>query len=226
MKMAEFSHTEAGSGLDMLAATEETPRAELRPRYFQHALDELEHARLFRERAQILAQARGGRSRADAVLDDGGYQVAHGIRSDRSLLAELGELEFLAFVWVHERRGAEQFQIYADLLADDAATTAMFARIARDERFHIAYSRAELDRSSARGAVRMAVLRVRGRRFLQLWLRLSRDIGTAVAGVWLTLLYVCVLGPFALVARRTEQRAAGIVPSNVAPAAGRAREMA
>ena len=48
-KMAEFSHTEAGSGLDMLAATEETVRPELRARYFRHALDELEHARLFRE---------------------------------------------------------------------------------------------------------------------------------------------------------------------------------
>jgi hypothetical protein len=31
-KMAEFSHTEAGSGLDMLAAVEETPRRDLRRR--------------------------------------------------------------------------------------------------------------------------------------------------------------------------------------------------
>ncbi|MDP2313405.1 MAG: ferritin-like domain-containing protein [Pseudomonadota bacterium] len=231
-KMAEFSHTEAGSGLDMLAATEETPRPELRARYFRHALDELRHARLFRERAGALASARSpqGRSRAQAVLEDGGYLASQGIRGSESLFRQLGELEFLAFVWVHEKRGAEQFDLYASLLRDDASTAAMFAEIARDERFHIAYSRAELDRYTKAGAthdVRWAVLRVRGRRAWQGWLRLTRDLGNAMAGLWLGLLYLLVIGPFSLVARATERPVGGILAAPPrAPAAERARGMA
>lgn len=234
-KMAEFSHTEAGSGLDMLAAVEETPRPELRARYFRHALDELRHARLFRERAVALAEARGraggaAPGRAQAVLDDAGYIAAQGIRGTESLFGQLGELEFLAFVWVAEKRGAEQFDVYADLLRDDAATTAMFAEIARDERFHIAYSRAELDRyaaGGARGDVRWAVARVRARRVWQAWLRFTRDLGNVVSAAWLGVLYFLVLGPFSLVARRAERRVRGFVTPPPGPApATRARWLA
>jgi len=226
-KMAEFSHTEAGSGQDMLAAAEETTRRELRARYFRHALDELRHARLFRERALALARARG---RTQAVLEDAGYIAAHGIRGTESLFARLGELEFLAFVWVAEKRGAEQFEVYADLLRDDDATAAMFAEIARDERFHIAYSRAELDRYGARGdaaRVRSAVFSVETRRLWEGWLRVSHDIGAAVAGLWLSLLYFALIGPFSLVARWSEPRTTGFsAPAPRPPAAERARSSA
>lgn len=231
-KMAEFSHTEAGSGLDMLAAAAESPRRELRARYFRHALDELRHSRLFRERAVAMAAARspGGHSRAQAVLDDGGYIASQGIRGNESLFRQLGELEFLAFVWVHEKRGAEQFDIYADLLRDDAPTASMFAEIARDERFHIAYSRAELDRyvkGGGRSAVRWAVLRVRGRRAWQGWLRFTRELGNRMAGLWLGILYLFLIGPCSLVARATERPVEGIVPVASRPAAReRARAMA
>lgn len=227
LKMAQFSHTEAGSGQDMLAATEETDRPEMRARYFQHALDELKHARMFRERSTALAPARG---RAQAVLEDAGYIASHGIRGTSSLFRDLGELEFLAFVWIAERRGAEQFEIYSSLLRDDAATGVMFAEIARDERFHIAYSRAELDRyerAGEVGPVRRAVFNVRARRLWQGWLRLSHDLGVFVAGLWLGLLYFLVLGPFSLVARLAERRSVGIVaPAPRAAASERARWMA
>lgn len=226
-KMAEFSHTEAGSGLDMLAATEETPRPEMRARYFRHALDELEHARLFRERAVALAPARG---RAQAVLEDAGYIASHGIRGTESLFRRYGELEFVAFVWVAEKRGAEQFQVYADLLRDDAATAAMFDRIAKDERFHIAYSRAELDRYAKAGQaaeVQRALANVRLRRVWEAWLRFSFALGAWVSGLWLGLLYFAVLGPFSLLARASERARPGIQPpSGRLPAAERARGMA
>lgn len=226
-KMAEFSHTEAGSGLDMLAAAEETPRPELRARYFRHALDELRHSRMFRDRARALAGARG---RAEAVLEDGGWIADHGIRGQKSLLEELGETEFLAFVWIHERRGAEQFQVYAELLRDDPITARMFEEIARDERFHIAYSRAELDRLAERGAetqVRAAVRAVRWRRAKQAWLRFSRVLGDTMAQVWLGLLYFVVVGPFVPIARWTERPTRGFqTPEGPAlPAAERAQEM-
>ncbi|MDP2309556.1 MAG: ferritin-like domain-containing protein [Pseudomonadota bacterium] len=237
-KMAEFSHTEAGSGLDMLAAVEETTRPELKARYFQHALDELRHSRLFRERAVALTdahdRARGPRAaapgRAQAVLDDAGYIAAQGIRGTDSLFQQLGELEFLAFVWVAEKRGAEQFEIYAELLRDDPATTAMFVEIARDERFHIRYSRAELDRYVGAGAgrdVAWAVIRVRGRRAWQAWLRLTRDLGNLVSSAWLGVLYFIVLGPFSVVARRAERRSPGFLPPTPGPPAiTRARYLA
>ena len=65
-KMAEFSHVEAGSGLDMLAATELEKSPLLRRKYYRHALDELKHAGLFRERARALSDTH---SRAQAVLE-------------------------------------------------------------------------------------------------------------------------------------------------------------
>jgi hypothetical protein len=225
-KMAEFSHTEAGSGLDMLAAVEETPRRDLRRRYFQHALDELKHARMFREQAIALSQGRG---RAAAVLDDAEYIGSHGIRGKESLFSSLSEVEFLAFVWVHEKRGAEQFQVYSDLMDDDPAVRAMFAEIARDERFHIAYSAAELDRYRTAGegaAVDRAVRSVWWRRYKQGWLRFSHDFGAMMAGLWLSLLWLVLIGPFSLIARLTEKSATGFIPAGPAqPAAARAREL-
>ena len=84
-KMAGFSHTEAGSGLDMLAATEETERRDMRAKYFRHALDELKHARLFRDRALALASAKKNRTRA--VLDDANFIRDHGINQSESLFS-------------------------------------------------------------------------------------------------------------------------------------------
>ena len=222
-KLAEFSHTEAGSGLDMLSAVEETDRHELRLRYYRHALDELKHSRLFREQAAALA---GSQSRAQAVINDSDYILEQGINTRESLFSQLGEGEFLAFVWVHEARGAEQFEVYADLLKDDPSTAAMFDEIARDERFHIAYSRAELGRVLSPTAARRAVFRVRARRLWQGWLRASHRLGDAVARFWLTLLYVFVIGPFSLVARTLETRREGLVPPPPPrPPAERAQEM-
>lgn len=226
MKMAEFSHVEAGSGLDMLAAVQETPRRELRYKYWLHALDELKHSRLFAERASALAP---GRNRTRAVLDDSGFITEHGINTKQSLFSELGETEFLAFVWVHEKRGAQQFDLYADLLSEDDATRVMFAEIAKDERFHIAYSRTELDlleKHVGSGPVRWAVLKVRARRAWQGWLRFARGLGEVVTAVWLHLIYFLLLGPFSLIARWRERPADGFVAApDRPPAAERAREM-
>jgi hypothetical protein len=228
IKMAQFSHTEAGSGLDMLEAAALTTRPDMRRKYFLHALDELRHAGLFRDRARALA---GRRSRARAVLDDGGFIPEHGIRTADPLFQQMDETEFLAFVWVHERRGAQQFDVYADLMKGDADASAMFQTIARDERFHIAYSRTELDRLARAGhgaAVRTAILRIRLRRAWQGWLRFSRWLGDAIARVWLALLYAALLGPFALVARWSERTRGGLQPPEPddRPLALRAREPA
>ena len=212
IKMAGFSHTEAGSGWDMLAAAEETPRRDMRAKYFRHALDELKHARMFSHRALALSSKR--KSRAGAVLDDASFIREHGITSSTSLFSTLSELEFLAFVWVAECRGAQQFDVYAALMSEDPESCEMFEEIANDERFHIAYSRAELDRYAETGqarAVRSAVFRVRRRRLGQAWLRLSVVMGDFMSKLWLGLLYVLVIGPTSIFARLTEQQPRGFV---------------
>jgi hypothetical protein len=226
-KLAEFSHTEAGSGLDMLEAVERTGRREMRLRYYRHAMDELKHSRMFRERAQALSAARG---RTQAVLEDAGYISSQGIRSKVPIFDQYDEIEFLSFVWVHERRGAEQFEVYSELMREDPHTTSMFEEIARDERFHISYSAAELERYRQKGeqsSVRWSVLRVRGRRFWQAWLRFSHLLGQFMSGLWLGLFYLVLIGPFSLIARIAERRSAGLrepEPSPFEPAQ-RARMM-
>lgn len=216
-KMAEFSHTEYGSGLDMLGAVQGCADPVLKRQYYQHALDELQHARLFRTRARELAPSG---SRAFTVAEDSARVHDQGIRTKDPLYSQLDETEFLAFVWVHERDGARQFQLYSELMADDPESVTMFARIAKDERFHIAYSRAELDRRAAEGQdrdVKAAVWRVKLRALKQLWLRFGRNLGNLMANLWLGLLYVLVMGPFALAARAREGSPGGLIAVTEGP---------
>ncbi len=225
MKMAEFSHTELGSGLDMLAAVEETPRREMRARYFQHALDELKHSVLFSKRAVALDP---DPDRTRAVLSDSGYITSQGINSKESLFSSMEELDFLAFVWVHEVYGEHQFGLYARLLKDDPQAQAMFTEIARDERFHVTYSRAELDRyaKTQPWAVRWAVFKVRARRGWQWWLRRTRNFGEFMSRLWLSLFYALVVGPFALIARFARPDDPGWVGASARlPAVERARQL-
>jgi len=206
LKMAEFSHTGAGRGLDMLAAAEETTSAELRRKFFQHALDEQKHARLFAQRATSLA---GARSRARAVLDDANYIRSHDVRPVESRYSELGDLRFMAFVWLAELRGAQQLDVYAELLAGDPESVGIFQEIAQDERSHIAYSRRELDRLVQDGhgkSVSRALLIARLSRLRDGWLRAMRRIGELMASCWLLAVYFLILPPFALLARRERRR--------------------
>ncbi len=148
------------------------------------------------------------------MLDDSSFIREHGINQADSLFTQLGELEFLAFVWIAEQRGAQQFDVYADLMKDDADTREMFEEIADNERFHIAYSLAELDRYEAAGdskEVKAAVGRVRRRRFLEAWLRFSVVLGDFMSKLWLGILYVLVIGPSSIFARLTEQTPRGFV---------------
>lgn len=219
-KMAEFSHVEAGSGLDMLEATEACEDPILRKKYYLHAMDELKHAGMFRARAKAWSEREGGNRQAEAVLEDAAFIPAHGIRDAEPLYRQISELEFLAFVWLHERAGAAQFAVYAELMQGDAPSRAMFAEVARDERFHIAYSRAELERRAKAGAawaVWRAVWAVRLRDLWQAWGRLAFRVGDFMSGLWLSLLYWAVVAPFALIARRSERLSGGFAGAGLEP---------
>jgi len=216
LKLAGFSHTEQGSGLDMLAATEETTRREMRARYFRHALDELKHAVMFKKRAAALAPE--AKNRATAVLEDTSFIASHGINQSESLFQQLGELEFLAFVWVAEKRAVEQFDVYTDILKQDTQTVDLFNQIFGDERFHVSYSRAELDRYAAEGQakeVKSAIFRVRRRRLLEIWLRFSRVLGDFMSKLWLGLIYLLIVGPSSIMARLSEKQTMGFVAPEV-----------
>ena len=142
--MSKFAATERGSAYDMLAAIESTSRREMRRKYLEHALDEAKHSRIFRSRALAL-----GVPREQAALVDVGYLGAQGIIAGETLFERMGEVEFLAFVYDAETRGLEQFNVYLQSSSTDPKTRAALTEIAKDEHFHMSYSRAALEKYGA-----------------------------------------------------------------------------
>jgi rubrerythrin len=199
-KLEGFSATEAGSALDMLKAAELTCDPTLRRLFFRHAIDEARHARLFHDAACRLAcdVRQNERDRARATR--------------QNLFQTMSLTRFIAFVYLAEARGEAQFRALARHFARRPELGELFARIARDERFHVAYSRRLLDqwRADGRaGEVRRALLAERGARALGTWRRSGRVLGDAVAGVLLGVLYLVALPLFALVARLADPEVPG-----------------
>jgi hypothetical protein len=195
-----FSQAERGSCYDMLAAVEATERRDMRLKYFRHAMDESRHAGLFLSRAR----AQGGMDRTQAVVSDAGYLTSHGIVGGKTLIERMGDLEFLAFVYVAEDDAVEQFNVYLDRELPDEETSATLRRILKDERFHVSYSRAALDFYRKQGRekeVARALRKVRWDRWKEAWLRFSVVTGHVVGSVWLTLMYALLVAPFRLLAR-------------------------
>jgi hypothetical protein len=204
-KLQGFAATEAGSSLDMLKAAELSDEPRLRALFLRHAVDEARHARLFRDAARAIDP--------NARLAPSEYQKLHARRQD--LLERHGLVRFVAFVYLAERRGELQFQVLRDYFAGHSALPALsplFARIAREERFHVAYSRRLLDewRQAGRGAeVRSALWRVRAARGWEAWRRIGRMAGDLVGRVLLSLVYLLCLLPFALLQRWKEPERSG-----------------
>src|SRR5262252_5138834 len=59
-KLMTFADVETDGGRDIIRAAEVTPDPLLRRLYLEHAIDELRHGDLFRDRGQALWHARGG----------------------------------------------------------------------------------------------------------------------------------------------------------------------
>lgn len=198
--LAAFSIAERGSMVDMLAAAETTPRREMRRKYFLHALDEWRHAGIFAGRVRAL----GGPRREEAAMEDAGTLMDHGVVGGETLFERMGELEFLAFVHVAEADAVEQFHVYLDRELPDAETCLALRDILTDEKFHVSYSKQEVERYRRDGRqkeVDGAIGRVRRRRVWEGWLRFSRDFGNVVSTGWLWILYAVVVAPFRLFAR-------------------------
>jgi rubrerythrin len=200
-KLLAFAEVEADGGRDILRASEVTPDPLLRRLYLAHAIDELHHADLFRQRGAALLQARSPRSTplSPSWLPSGD----HGI--DDLRVEEEPDERLLAFLHVAEKAAAGRFTIYRDVVQDDPSTRAVFDEILRDEVFHMNYTYTQLARVSPR-LYRRRVWRARASR---LWNRYLR-VAAALAGLFGTLIlwiqYFVLLPPFAWLAKRAASR--------------------
>jgi rubrerythrin len=199
-KLEGFAATEAGSALDMLKAAELTTDPRLCRLFFRHAMDEARHALLFREAAR----------RIDPEARISTYQLIHAQR--QNLFQKLGLVDFLAFVHLAERRGEAQFRALQRHFAAREDLSSLFARIAKDEQFHVAYSARllrELQRAGRAKEVARALRRVQWTRLRDGWLRAGRILGDAVARVLLSLVYLVALPMFALAQKVSDPERTG-----------------
>jgi hypothetical protein len=201
-KLIRFGETETDGGRDILRAAEVTPDPLLRRLYLVHAIDELRHGVLFRQRAASLLPALPSSStpkfRAD-WLSPGG----HGL-DDLDVDGESDE-EMLAFLHLSEKAAASRFTIYRDVMRDDPPTYAVFDEILHDETFHMNYTLVQLARVSPEHHKRR-LWRARLSRLWKAYLRVATAIAGVIGGLVLMLQYFIILPPFAWMARRTARR--------------------
>lgn len=200
-KLLTFAATEADGGRDLSRAAELTADPLLRSLFLRHALDEQRHADLFRTRGR-------------AVLERA--PTPHGVKLEANWLApgerglddlrveEERDASLLAFLHVSEKAAANRFAVYRDVIAD-AETRGVFARVLRDEVFHMGYTRAQLERIAPRDH-RRHLWRARASRAWKAYLRLAAAIGGLIGTVVLLVQYFVVLPVFALLAKRAARR--------------------
>ncbi|HET9599791.1 MAG TPA: ferritin-like domain-containing protein [Anaeromyxobacteraceae bacterium] len=200
-KLLTFAETEADGGRDLSRAAELTRDPLLRRLFLQHALDEQGHADLFR--------ARGRRLLASLAASPGATFEANWLApGERGLddvrIEEGREAALLAFLHLSERAAARRFAVYRDVIADEE-TRGVFARVLRDEVFHMAYTRTQLQRI-APSRHRRQLWWARARRLWKAYLRLATAVASLLGTLLLLAQYFLVLPVFALLARRSARR--------------------
>jgi rubrerythrin len=200
-KLLAFAEVETDGGLDILRASELTPDPLLRRLYLEHAIDELQHGRMFRERGAALLRVRAERS--STLFTGTPLPGGHGL-DDLRIKGE-PDYRLLAFLHVAEKAAAGRFEIYRELVGDDPKTRAIFEQILHDEVFHMNYTYTQLARVMPRG-YRRQIWRARGSRLWKRYLRLAAAIANVLGTVTIGLVYFVVLPPFAWMARRAGRR--------------------
>jgi hypothetical protein len=200
-KLLRFGETETDGGRDILRAAEVTSDPLLRRLYLVHAIDELRHGVLFRQRAAALLPALPSSSKprfqADWLAPGG-----HGL--DDLQVAGQSDDAMLAFLHLSEKAAASRFTVYRDVLRDDPPTRAVFEEILRDETFHMNYTLVQLARVSTRH--RQHLWRARLSRVGKAYLRLATALAGTMGASLMTLFYFVVIPPFAWLARRAARR--------------------
>src|SRR5205809_5015846 len=200
-KLLSFAEVETDGGRDILRAAEGTPDPLLRRLYLAHAIDELHHGDLFRQRGNALLRTRA--ARAGGLFGGSPLPGGHGL--DDLRVEDEPDDRLLAFLHVAEKAAAGRFAIYRDIVDDDPSTRAIFDEILRDEVFHMNYTYTQLARISPRG-YRWQVWQARASRFWKRYLRLAAAVAGVIGGVILTLIYFTALSPFVWLAKRAERR--------------------
>jgi rubrerythrin len=201
-KLLTFAEVETDGGRDILRAAEVTRDPLLRRLYLAHAIDELHHGDLLRQRGAALLRTRARRTALPAPASwlppDG-----HGI-DDLSIGSEPDE-SLLAFLHLSEKAAADRFSIYREVVGDDTSTRAVFEEILRDEVFHMNYTYTQLTRISP-GSYRRRLWRARASRLWKQYLRVASAIAGVFGTIILTGVYFILLPPFAWLAKRAERR--------------------
>ena len=200
-KLLTFAEVETDGGRDILRAAESTPDPLLRRLYLEHAIDELRHGDLFRERGTALLRTRS--ARAAGLFDGSPLPGGHGLE-DLSIDGE-PDRRLLAFLHVAEKAAAGRFAIYREVVDDDPSTRAIFEEILRDEVFHMNYTYTQLTRVSPE-SYRWQVWRARASRLWKRYLGVATALANVIGAGVLTVIYFTVLPPFAWLARRAARR--------------------
>ena len=207
-KLLAFAEVETDGGRDILRAAEVTPDPLLRRLYLEHAIDELRHGDLFRQRSAALLRTRP--ALPDVVFNGSPLPGGHGL-DDLQIDGE-PDHRLLAFLHVAEKAAAGRFAIYRDLVDDDPSTRAVFEEILRDEVFHMNYTYTQLARISP-ASCRRQVWRARASRLWKRYLRAAAVVAGLLGTALLTIQYFLLLPPFAWLAKRAERREAiGWIP--------------
>src|SRR4051812_20708416 len=200
-KLLTFAEVETDGGRDILRAAEVTPDPLLRRLYLEHAIDELHHGDLFRERSAALRRARPvGRP---VLLNGHPLPGGHGL--DDLRIDGQPDHTLLAFLHIAEKSAAGRFTIYRELVDDDPDTRAIFEEILRDEVFHMNYTYTQLTRVSPK-AYRRHVWHARARRLWNRYLRVAAALAAVIGNLVLTTMYFVLLPPFAWLAKRSARR--------------------
>ena len=200
-KLLVFGEVETDGGRDILRAAEVTPDPLLRRLYLEHALDELRHGHMFRERGAAILRARA--LKTGVLLGGNPLPGGHGL--DDLHVENEPDHRLLAFLHVAEKASAGRFAIYRDVVDDDPETRAIFEEILRDEVFHMNYSYTQLTRVAPDSYARH-VWRARASRLWKRYVRAMAAIAALIGNTILTLVYFVLLPPFAWLAKRAERR--------------------
>ncbi|SRR5258706_1985766 len=220
--LESFARTEEDAGLDIARAARSVRDPGLVAHLERHARDELKHAALFRGRAnQLRAQ---GVDAPREELAERAYDLAlargrdtlnaHGFL-ESGACDEQGEIAYVAFLHVAEKRADALFRRHARALGRDEVTRTIFAEIQKDESYHVAYTKTLLERwkRAGRGAeVARGLSAARGNEFLGAWKRLGARSATGLARVLLFASYFTWVVPFGLLARGARSRAGWHTP--------------
>src|SRR5436190_8195119 len=200
-KLLTFADVETDGGRDILRAAELTSDPLLRRLYLEHAIDELHHGDLFRQRGSALLRTR---STHDRTLFNGSpLPGGHGL--DDLHVEDEPDERLLAFLHVAEKAAAGRFTIYRDIVQDDPSTRAIFEEILRDEVFHMNYTYTQLTRVSPQ-SYRRRVWRARASRLWKRYLRAAAALADLLGTLVLSVQYFVLLPPFAWYARRAARR--------------------